>query len=75
MRENLLPIRRDGIGVAHYDANRDLIHIPAQKELITYPEYVQAVTREIVRATGVPQRLNREGTMSSDKEKQRVRVW
>ena len=75
MRENLLPIRRDGIGVAHYDANRDLIHIPAQKEFDTYPEYVQAVTREIVRATGVPQRLNREGTMSSDKEKQRVRVW
>ena len=70
MREHLLPIRRDGIGVAHYDANRDLIHIPAQKEFDTYPEYVQAVTREIVRATGVPQRLNREGTMSSDKEKQ-----
>lgn len=70
MRENLLPIRRDGIGVAHYDANRDLIHIPARKEFDTYPEYVQAVTREIVRATGVPQRLNREGTMSSDKEKQ-----
>lgn len=70
MRENLLPIRRDGIGVAHYDANRDLIHIPAQKEFDTYPEYVQAVTREIVRATGVSQRLNREGTMSSDKEKQ-----
>lgn len=70
MRENLLPIRRDGIGVAHYDANRDLIHIPAQKEFDTYPEYIQAVTREIVRATGVPQRLNREGTMSSDKEKQ-----
>lgn len=70
MRENLLPIRRDGIGVAHYDANRNLIHIPAQKEFDTYPEYVQAVTREIVRATGVPQRLNREGTMSSDKEKQ-----
>lgn len=70
MRENLLPIRRDGIGVAHYDANRDMIHIPAQKEFDTYPEYVQAVTREIVRATGVPQRLNREGTMSSDKEKQ-----
>lgn len=70
MRENLLPIRRDGIGVAHYDANIDLIHIPAQKEFDTYPEYVQAVTREIVRATGVPQRLNREGTMSSDKEKQ-----
>lgn len=70
MRENLLPIRRDGIGVAHYDANRDLIHIPAQKEFDTYPEYVQAVTREIVRATGVPQRLNRAGTMSSDKEKQ-----
>ena len=70
MRETPLPIRRDGIGVAHYDANRDLIHIPAQKEFDTYPEYVQAVTREIVRATGVPQRLNREGTMSSDKEKQ-----
>ena len=47
--ENLVPIRRDGIGIAHYDSGKDLIHLPAQKHYDTYPEYVQAAVRQIAR--------------------------
>lgn len=31
--ENLAPIRRDGIGIAHYDSGKDIIHLPSQEAL------------------------------------------
>lgn len=61
MRDNLLPIRKDGQGEVNYEMKKDTLHIPAQKDFSTYAEYVQAVTRQIVHATGIPQRLAREG--------------
>ena len=70
MKANLLPIRRDGIGVAYYDEGKDLIHIPPQKDFSTYPEYIQALTREIVHATGVSKRLNRPGVSSTNEDLQ-----
>lgn len=61
MKDNLVPIRKDATGIAHYDSKKDTLHIPAQKEFPSYADYVQEVTRQIVHATGVPQRLGREG--------------
>lgn len=61
MKDNLVPIRKDAIGIAHYDSKKDTLHIPAQKDFPSYADYVQEVTRQIVHATGVPQRLGREG--------------
>ena len=65
MKENLVPIRKDATGIAHYDGKKDTLHIPAQKDFPSYADYVQEVTRQIVHATGVPQRLGREG-LSAD---------
>ena len=65
MKDNLVPIRKDATGIAHYDSKKDTLHIPAQKDFPSYADYVQEVTRQIVYATGVPQRLGREG-LSSD---------
>ena len=65
MKDNLVPIRKDATGIAHYDSKKDTLHIPAQKDFPSYADYVQEVTRQIVHATGVPQRLGREG-LSSD---------
>lgn len=65
MKENLVPIRKDATGIAHYDSKKDTLHIPAQKDFPSYADYVQEVTRQIVHATGVPQRLGREG-LSAD---------
>ena len=61
MKDNLVPIRKDATGIAHYDSKKDTLHIPAQKVFPSYADYVQEVTRQIVHATGVPQRLGREG--------------
>lgn len=61
MKDNLVPIRKDATGIAHYDSKKDTLHIPAQKNFSSYADYVQEVTRQIVHATGVPQRLGRNG--------------
>lgn len=61
MKDNLVPIRKDATGIAHYDSKKETLHIPAQKDFPSYADYVQEVTRQIVHATGVPQRLGREG--------------
>ena len=61
MKDNLVPIHKDATGIAHYDSKKDTLHIPAQKDFPSYADYVQEVTRQIVHATGVPQRLGREG--------------
>lgn len=61
IKDNLVPIRKDATGIAHYDSKKDTLHIPAQKDFPSYADYVQEVTRQIVHATGVPQRLGREG--------------
>lgn len=61
MKDNLVPIRKDATGIAHYDSKKDTLYIPAQKAFPSYADYVQEVTRQIVHATGVSQRLGREG--------------
>ena len=61
--ENLAPIRRDGIGIAHYDSGKDIIHLPSQKHYDTYGEYVQEAVRKIISATGHPGRLGRPGAV------------
>ena len=61
MAESLVPVRRDGIGIAHYDAARDIVHLPSQKNYADYPEYVQEALRQLITATGHPLRLGRPG--------------
>ena len=58
---NLVPIRKDGTGIAHYDSSRDIVHLPAQKNYPGYAEYAQEAVRQIVTATGHPQRIGRGG--------------
>ena len=61
MRDNLVPIRTDGSGVAHYDSEKDAVYMPRQKDFEHYNGYVQETLRQIVSATGHQQRLAREG--------------
>lgn len=58
---NLVPVRTDGSGVAHYDSQKDAIYIPRQKDFAHYTDYAQETLRQIVSATGHQQRLAREG--------------
>lgn len=61
MKENLVPIRCDGTGIAHYESDKDVVYIPRQKEFEHYNDYVQETLRKIITATGHQQRLAREG--------------
>jgi len=63
MKANLVPVRKDSTGIAHYDDKKDILYIPAQKNYASYPDYVQEVSRQIAHATGVPRRLGREGVV------------
>lgn len=64
LRDNLVPIRKDGSGVASYDKQKDAVHIPAQNAYGSYAEYVQDITRNVVAATAHPQRLNRHSSQN-----------
>lgn len=59
--KNMVPIRTDGSGVAHYDSQKDAIYIPCQKDFEHYTDYAQESLRQIIAATGHQQRLAREG--------------
>ena len=61
MKENLVNVRQDGTGVAHYDTEKDAIYLPRQRDFEHYNDYVQEMMRQLVSATGHQQRLAREG--------------
>lgn len=61
MKDNMVPIRRDGTAMAHYDVGKDVIYVPDIKNYPHYIDYVQDLMREIARATGHQQRCAREG--------------
>lgn len=61
MRENLVAVRQDGSGMAHYDTEKDVIYLPRQRDFEHYNDYVQEMMRQLVSATGHQQRQAREG--------------
>jgi antirestriction protein ArdC len=61
MRTYMMPIRKDAVGVAHYNSDKDAIYLPEQKHFHHYEDYVQELMRQVVSATGHQQRLAREG--------------
>ncbi len=61
MKDNLVAVRQDGTGVAHYDTEKDVIYLPRQRDFEHYNDYVQEMMRQLVSATGHQQRLAREG--------------
>ena len=61
IKENLVPIRKDGTGIPRYDTAKDAVYMPDQKHFSSYPDYVQELVRQVASATGHRQRLAREG--------------
>ena len=61
MKENLVTVRQDGSGIAHYNTEKDVIYLPRQRDFEHYNDYVQEAMRKLVSATGHQQRLAREG--------------
>ena len=61
MKDNLMAVRKDGSGVAHYNTEKDAVYMPKQENFEQYSDYVQEMLRQVVTATGHQQRLAREG--------------
>lgn len=61
VKDNLVPVRRDGTIMAHYNVAKDVVYVPDRKNYPQYIDYVQDLMREIARATGHQQRCAREG--------------
>lgn len=66
VRDNLVNVYKDGNGMAHYDAKKDIVYVPDHKEFADYRDYVQALVSQVVTATGHQQRLAREAVVSGD---------
>ena len=81
MRDNLVDVRMDTTGVAHYDAQKDTAYVPKRDNYEQYSDYVQALVEQVVAATGHAQRLGRKGmnsrggkSPSEDAQKQELLV-
>ena len=47
-RDNLVPIHLDGSGTAHYDAGKDIVYVPSQKNYETLQDYTADLLRQVV---------------------------
>ena len=61
VRDKFVQVKTDGSGMAHYDAVQDAVYLPEQSAFESYEDYVQEAYRQVVSATGHPDRLGREG--------------
>lgn len=60
-RKNLVDIRTDTTGVAHYDSKKDIVFLPPASSYEHYDDYARDAVSMLMSATGHQQRLAREG--------------
>lgn len=60
-RENMVEIRSDSTGVAHYDSKKDIVFLPKASSYEHYEDYARDAVSLLITATGHGQRLAREG--------------
>lgn len=60
-RKNLVDIRTDTTGVAHYDSKKDIVFLPPATSYEHYEDYARDAVSMLVSVTGHQQRLAREG--------------
>lgn len=66
--QNMVEIRHDSSGVAHYDSTKDVVFLPDVTSYENYEDYARDTVSLLVSATGHQQRLAREGmTISNGK--------
>ena len=65
-RENMVEIRSDSTGVAHYDSKRDIVFLPKASSYEYYEDYARDAVSLLVTATGHGQRLAREGMVTKN---------
>lgn len=65
-RENMVEIRSDSTGVAHYDSKKDIVFLPKASSYEHYEDYARDAVSLLVTATGHGQRLAREGMVTKN---------
>ena len=66
--QNMVEIRPDSSGVAHYDSTKDVVFLPDVTSYENYEDYARDAVSLLVSGTGHQQRLAREGmTISNGK--------
>lgn len=66
--QNMVEIRPDSSGVAHYDGTKDVVFLPDVSSYENYEDYARDAVSLLISATGHQQRLAREGmTISNGK--------
>ena len=65
-RENMVEIRSDSTGVAHYDSKKDIVFLPKASSYEQYEDYARDAVSLLVTATGHGQRLAREGMVTKN---------
>lgn len=60
-RKNLVDIRTDTTGVAHYDSKKEIVFLPPASSYEHYDDYARDAVSMLMSATGHQQRLAREG--------------
>lgn len=64
--QNMVEIRPDSSGVAHYDSTKDVVFLPDVTSYENYEDYARDAVSLLVSATGHQQRLAREGMTNSN---------
>ena len=67
--ENMIHVSRSTNNLAYYNPHKDAIFLIPQQNYESYHEYVSAVNRLLITATGHSQRLSREGVDSGTGKK------
>ena len=67
--ENMVHVTRSTTNLAYYNPRKDSIFLIPQQNYNSYHEYVSAVNRLLITATGHAQRLSREGVDSGTRVK------
>lgn len=66
--QNMVEIRPDSSGVAHYDSTKDVVFLPDVTSYENYEDYARDAVSLLVSATGHQQRLAREGMTISNRK-------
>lgn len=61
VNDNMVEVRTDTTGIAHYNQKEDKVYLPNQEQYEDFNDYARAAIEQIVIATGNRQRLAREG--------------
>ena len=72
--DNLVPVEKfAALPAAHYDMGEDTVRVPSAQSYPRYHDYVHDLVSEVIRATGHPERLAREGAVKQGSHDDHVR--